>query len=239
MRAAISWTGIKTHPMLYLKLFLRALVVPMPWGLKRRILTFFCGYKLAPSARIGTSWVFPKKLVMEEGSRIGPFCTIIHLDEVFLKAHSSMGRGNWVTGFPTGTGSPHFAHQPERVSRLVLGEHAAITKNHHIDCTSPVEVGSFTTIAGYQSQFLTHSINLGECRQESKPIKIGNYCLVGTNVVVLGGAELPDHSVLGAKSLLNKRQTEEWSLYAGVPATKKSEIPKTAKFFTRTLGFVD
>lgn len=222
-----------------LKLVLKAFAVVLPWGLKRRVLSIFFGYQLAPSARIGLSWVYPKKLVMEEGSRIGPFCTIIHLDEVFFKARSSMGRGNWVTGFPSGTGSPHFARQKGRVSRLALGEHAAITKNHHIDCTSPVEVGAFTTIAGYQSQFLTHSINLQECRQESKPIKIGDYCLVGTNVVVLGGAELPDHSVLGAKSLLNKRQTEPWSLYAGVPAAKKSEIPKTAKFFTRPSGFVE
>ena len=222
-----------------LKFVFKALIVALPWRLKRRVLSAFFGYRLAPSARIGVSWVYPKKLLMEEGSRIGPFCAVINLDEVLFKAHSSMGRGNWVTGFPTGTCSPHFAHQKERVSRLVLGEHAAITKNHHIDCTSPVEVGAFTTIAGYQSQFLTHSINLHNCRQEAKPIKIGDYCLVGTNVVVLGGAELPNHSVLGAKSLLNKRQTEAWSLYAGIPAAKKSEIPKTAKYFTRSSGFVE
>jgi acetyltransferase-like isoleucine patch superfamily enzyme len=125
------------------------------------------------------------------------------------------------------------------VPRLVVGEGAAITKNHHIDCTSEVSIGKYTTLAGYNSQILSHSIDLKECRQDSKPIKIGDYCLVGTNVVVLGGAELPSYSVLAAKSLLNKRQTEEWSLYAGVPAQKKAEIPKSAKYFSRTNSFVD
>jgi acetyltransferase-like isoleucine patch superfamily enzyme len=221
-----------------LKLFMLAAVVVLPWWLKRRVLSALFKYELAPSARIGFSWVYPKKLVMEEGSRIGNLCTIINLDEVVLKAHSTMGRGNWVTGFPTGTASPHFAHQKGRVSRLVLGKHSAITKNHHLDCTSPVEIGNFTTLAGYRSQFLTHSINLLEARQEGSPIKIGDYCFVGTNVVVLGGAELPSRSVLGAKSLLNKRYAEEWTLYAGVPALKKCGIPQSAKFFSRTSGFI-
>jgi acetyltransferase-like isoleucine patch superfamily enzyme len=227
------------HFMRLLKLFVQAAIVALPWWLKRRVLSAVFKYKLAPSARIGFSWVYPKKLVMEEGSRIGNLCTIINLDEVVLKSHSTMGRGNWVTGFPTGTASPHFAHQKDRVSRLVLGKHSAITKNHHLDCTSPIEIGEFTTLAGYHSQFLTHSINLLESRQEGSPITIGDYCFVGTNVVVLGGAELPSRSVLGAKSLLNKRYTEEWTLYAGVPALKKCGIPQSAKFFSRTSGFIE
>jgi acetyltransferase-like isoleucine patch superfamily enzyme len=225
--------------MRFLKLILQAAVVLMPWRMKRWFLSRCFRYTLAPTARIGLSWVYPKGLTMESGSRIGALCTIIHLDEVVLKAHSKMGRGIWVTGFASGTRTPHFAHQPDRASRLILGEHSAITKDHHIDCTSPVEIGAFTTIAGYQSQLLTHSIDLQESRQDSKPIKIGDYCLVGTNVVVLGGGELPSYSVLAAKSLLNKRQTEEWSLYAGVPAQKKAEIAKSAKYFSRATGFVD
>jgi acetyltransferase-like isoleucine patch superfamily enzyme len=222
-----------------LKPILQGVTVLMPWSIKRWLLSRCFGYRIAPSASIGLSWVFPKMLVMEEESRIGSLCVVIHLDEVVLKAHSSIGRGNWVTGFPSGTNEPHFRHQPERTSRLLVGEHAAITKNHHIDCTSPVVIGRYTTVAGYNSQILSHSIDLEECRQHSEPIVIGEYCLVGTNVVILGGAKLPSHSVLGAKSLLNKAFDEEWCLYAGVPAGKKAEISATAKYFTRTQGYVD
>ena len=67
-----------------------------------------------------------------------------------------------------------------------MGESAAITKNHHIDCTNTIEIGAFSTVAGYQTQFLTHSIDVLENRQHSAPIRIGPYTFVGTNSVVLG-----------------------------------------------------
>jgi hypothetical protein len=50
----------------------------------------------------------------------------------------------------------------------------------------------------------SHSIDLHECRQSSKPFAIGEYCFVGTGCVILAGSELPDYSVLGASSLLNR-----------------------------------
>jgi acetyltransferase-like isoleucine patch superfamily enzyme len=121
---------------------------------------------------------------------------------------------------------------------LQLGESAQITKNHHIDCTNLISIGKFSTIAGYQSQLLTHSIDLFENRQSSSPIIIGAYTLVGTNVVVLGGAVLPAYSILGAKSLLNKPFTEEWKLYGGVPAKMLADVSRDAKYFTRTEGFI-
>jgi hypothetical protein len=44
--------------------------------------------------------------------------------------------------------------------------------------------------------------------------------------------------VLGAKSLLNKAYSEEWMLYAGVPAKPVQAIPSSARYFTRAEGFV-
>lgn len=219
-------------------LFFKGFVCLSPWPLKRFLLGRFFGYRLHPTARIGLSWVFPKMLRMEAGSRITHLCVAIHLDEVAMGASSTIDRGNWITGFPSGTESVHFAHQQGRSSRLVLGEHSAITKDHHIDCTNLIEIGAFTTIAGYRSQLLTHSIDLQESRQHSEPIKIGDYCLVGTNVVILGGARLPSYCVLGAKSLLNKAFDEEWCLYAGVPAVKKKVIPRSWRYFNRETGFI-
>ena len=172
-------------------------------------------------------------------SKITDLCMIINLDEVFMGESSTINRGNWITGFPSGSDSKHFAHQPERVSKLVIGAHSAITKNHHIDCTNRIEIGAFTTIAGYRSQFLTHSIDLDNCRQHSAPITIGDYCFVGSDVLVLGGSRIPSRCVLGAKSLLKSAFTEEGFLYAGVPAIKKSKISNDAKYFTRIKGFVN
>jgi acetyltransferase-like isoleucine patch superfamily enzyme len=209
-----------------------------PWFLRRRLLNRCFGYKIHANAKIGFAWIFPKELILAADSRIDHFNVAIHLTKVELGPKATIARGNWITGFPVKSASPHFKHQMERKAELVLSESSSITKNHHFDCTSNIHVGRFTTIAGYNSQFLTHSIDLNENRQDSHPIIIGDYSFIGTNVVVLGGSILPNHSVLGAKSLLNKQFSEEWTLYGGVPAKKISEISKTAKYFTRDEGHV-
>jgi acetyltransferase-like isoleucine patch superfamily enzyme len=175
---------------------------------------------------------------MEAGASIGHFTVAIHLDSISMGAQSGIGRGNWITGLSVKSNTRHFSHQPDRIAALEIGACANITKHHHIDCTNRVSIGRFSTVAGYQSQLLTHSIDLLENRQDSAPIVIGEYTFVGTNCVILGGSVLPAYAVLGAKSLLNKAFTEQWKLYGGVPAKMLSDIPRDAKYFSRTDGFV-
>ena len=218
---------------------LQAWIVLLPWPLKRLLLQRLFRYRLAPSAHIGLAWVYPRQLTMAAGSRIGHFTVAVNLDSLELGVKASIGRSNWITGFPTGNGSRHFAHQPERRAELQLGEHAAITKHHHIDCTNRITIGPFTTIAGYRSQLLSHSTDLQHNRQNSEPIEIGSYCFLGSNCVILGGSVLPDHSVLGALSLLNKLHREPWGLYAGQPAEWRKAIDHSAAYFSRCRGFVD
>ncbi len=219
-------------------MFLKLLTFLLPWPLRYRALNQWFQYQIHPTATIGMAWVFPKQLVMEAETKIDHFTVAVHLDKIVLKKNSKIGRSNWITGFTTGSRSTHFQHQLSRRAELILGQSSAITKNHHIDCTNLIEIGKFSTIAGYQSQLLTHSIDVFENRQDSAPIYIGDYTFVGTNVVILGGSSLPHYSVLGAKSLLNKNQTEEWTLYGGVPAKAIQQMPKEAKYFTRKDGFV-
>lgn len=222
-----------------MKKVIQLFICVMPMALKRPLLKTFFKYDIHKTAYIGLSWIFPKKLVMGANSSIGHFNTAVHLDEIIMEDEIFIGRGNWITGFTSGTNSKHFKHQPSRKSTLYIGAHSSITKNHHIDCTSPIIIGKYVTIAGYSSQFITHSINVYDNRQDSRPITIGDYCFVGTNVVVLGGANLPAYSVLGAKALLNKSFTDEWKLYGGNPAKLITDIGKDAKYFNRKTGFVD
>ena len=223
---------------LLMTLLFRLCVVLLPWVLQRRVLQWAYGYEVHPTARIGWSWIFPRRLVMGPNSRIGHFNAAIHLDLLELRAHAIIDRGNWITGFPKGD-MRHFSHYVHRNPSLRLGTHAAITKSHHLDCTDRIEIGDFTTIAGYRSQFLTHSIDLTRNRQDAAPISIGRHCFVGTAVVVLGGACLPDNSVLGAKALLNKAESTSGRTYVGVPARDVGPVPPGAAYFTRTRGFVD
>ena len=88
---------------------------------------------------------------------------------VEMKQGAHLGNLNWVTGLPTG-GGRYFLHQPERRPELRMGRHASVTNRHLIDCTGTVTIGAFATLAGFQSQILTHSIDLAAGRQASEPV---------------------------------------------------------------------
>jgi acetyltransferase-like isoleucine patch superfamily enzyme len=219
-------------------LLLKVLTLFLPWPLKRFFLVKFFKYEIHPSAKIGLSWIYPQKLIMGANSQFGHFNVAIHLDKIIIGEYSNIARGNWITGFPTNTISKHFSHQKKRESNLIIGQHSAITKNHHIDCTNVIKIGNFVTIAGYSSQLLTHSINIEKNIQDSNPISIGNYCFVGTSSIILGGAALPSYSVLGANSLLNKSYSIPYRLYAGNPAKEIKQLSEDFEYFNRKVGFV-
>jgi len=220
-----------------MKTLLRFLSFLLPWGFRRSLLEKQFGYSIHPTSRIGLAWIFPRQLVMEEGSRIGHLNVCKNIDLFHLGAHAVVGQLNWITGFPSGP-SRHFAHQPDRRPELILERHSGVSSRHLIDCTARVRIGAFATIAGFRSQLLTHSIDLAAGRQTAEPIDIGDYCFTGTNSVMLGGSALPHHSILGAQSLLNKKWEQPYQLYAGVPAKPIKELPPEMEYFRRTEGFV-
>jgi len=221
-----------------LGLSFRALVVILPWPLKRFILARAFKYQIHPDARIGLAWAFPQTLKMEEGACIDHFTVAIHLERMEMGPFAMIGRSNWITGFPRNGERGHFQHLSDREPALVMGAHSAVTKGHHIDCTARIDIGSFSTVAGYQSQLLTHSVDIYLSRQHAAPIRIGHHCFVGTRCLVFGGASLPDCSVLGAGSLLNKSFDQSYGLYAGSPARFVKAIPEGAAYFSRSKGFI-
>lgn len=220
-----------------MKTFLMFFSLLLPWGMRRSLLEKQFGYSLHPDSRIGFAWIFPRRLIMEEGSRIGHLTLCKNIDLLHLGAHAIVGQLNWITGFPSGS-SRHFAHQPDRRPELIIERHAGISSRHLIDCTARVRIGAFATIGGFRSQLLTHSIDFEAGRQTAEPIEIGEYSFTGTNSVVLGGGVLPHHCVLGAQSLLNKKWDEPYRLYAGVPAKPVKELSPELGYFRRNEGFV-
>jgi acetyltransferase-like isoleucine patch superfamily enzyme len=218
--------------------FVKLIIVFLPWKAKCVFLHRLFGYNIDKSAHIGLAWIYPRHLIMLAGSSISSFTVAVNLDLVCLGHYSRIGRSNWITGFPTGTNSSHFSHQTDRRAELHLGDHSAISKCHHIDCTNVVLIGSYSTIAGYRTQILTHSIDIDSNRQHSEPIEIGSFSFVGTNCVLLGGSVLPSFSILGALSLLNKVHSDEYTLYAGQPARSIKSLDKNSGYFSRHIGFV-
>jgi UDP-3-O-[3-hydroxymyristoyl] glucosamine N-acyltransferase len=202
------------------------------------LLQSLLGYRLHPSAHIGLSIIAAQEVELGESARIGNLNVVRGLSRLELGPHAIIAQFNWITGFPAGP-SRHFAHQPDRKPTLLLGAHSAITSRHLLDCTNRITIGPFTTIAGFRSQILTHSIDLAVNRQSSSEVKIGAYCFTGTGCIVLPGASLPDYCVLGAGAVLNQAMTESHTLYAGVPARAVKKLPTNTGYFNRERGFVE
>jgi len=220
------------------RLILACLALLLPWPLKRRLLQGLFGYRIHPTARIGLSLVLVERLEMQAHSRIGHLNVLKGLVLLRLGEHARIGRNNWIYAFPRGH-ARHFAHLPERNPALILGEHSAITHRHLIDCTECVSIGRFATVAGYCSQILTHSVDVYRGRQHAEPVHLGDFTFIGTDSCILGGAVLPDHCVLAAKSLLRTAHETPYRVYAGVPSREVAELPPDAGYFTRSQGFID
>lgn len=211
----------------------------LPWAIRRIVLCVMLGYKIDKTAYISRlSIVVPDELEMGASSYIGAMSMIKGMRRVQVGECGYIGALNWIYGFPGKSIKLHFA-DVQRVCQLVVCRHASVTSRHIIDCTDEVIIGEYSTVAGYRTQILTHSIDLHESRQNCKPVHIGRYCFIGTDCVLLGGASLPDYSVLAAHSLYSMSQAESYYYYGGVPARQIKPVDKGERYFTRKRGYVD
>jgi len=219
-----------------LSVVIQILLFPIPWTIRRAILNLLMNFKISKTARIGFSVILAEKLVMKEGALITHFTFVNNIDLLLLKSNSKIGKSNWVTG--ANTRSKMF-EDSDRSCELILSEHARITDRHHIDCTGGVYIGGFTTLAGINSQILTHSIDIRLSKQVAGSVNIGSYCFIGTSSIILMGANLPDCCVLGAGAILNKKFEKTHSLYAGNPARPLKTFEKNQySYFQRKQGHV-
>ena len=209
----------------------------LPWKIRRWLLGVFLGYKIHPTARIGFSIICPDRLEMSEDSRIGNLTVCKGISLLKLNEKAIVGNLNWITGLPLAN-KKFLGDESDRWPELIVDVHASITNRHWIDCSNSVHIGKFSVVAGLRSQLITHSINFEQSRQRAKPIRIGEYCFVGTGCILLGGSVLPGHSILGAGSLLNKVFKDEHYLYGGVPARAVKALPNDLGYFQRTTGFI-
>lgn len=211
--------------------------VVLPWTLRRWVLRTVCGYRLHETSRIGIAWVACHHLSMGPHTSIGHLTVARGLRNMWLAEDAAIGRLNWISGYPLAD-LDHFAHDATREPDLILHEGAAVTNRHIIDCTNRVTLGALTTVAGYRSQILTHSIDLKRNRQDSRPITLGARCFIGTGCIILGGVELPQRSVVSAGATVTKGYGEPGRVYEGVPARPVRDFDPEARYFSRIEGYV-
>ncbi|MEM9403002.1 MAG: acyltransferase [Pseudomonadota bacterium] len=208
-----------------------------PWSLRRRLLNLSSANVIHREARIGLSLVRCDRLELGRGVRIGHFNVIKGLSQLTMGESASIGHWNWISGYPL-SGTARF-HGVDRDPSLHVGDHSAITQHHRFDVSDRLEIGSFSIVAGYATQILTHAINVEASRQDVAPVTIGSYSFIGTRCVILPGSGFPSRSVLAAGAVLASTFSDEYVLYGGVPAKTIKTLPEDAAFFSRSSGHVD
>jgi len=209
-----------------LRLLVLLLIGLLPSFLKKALLRVLFGYRFGPGVRVGLSLLDAERLELGAGTVIGNFNLITQVKElrtgphahvgvlniirggdlVVLGAYASVMRLNVLNAIPDHdcTTDPH--------SALELGDGAVVVSGHRIDFTDRVSLGKNVIVGGRNSSLWTHS------RQETAPIRIGDFCYLGSEVRLAPGAELPDECILALGSVLAGRVEESRSLVGGVPA---------------------
>jgi len=207
---------------------LRSLVWLLPAARGKNRMLRALGHEVHPTAIAGSCLVIRVgKVEMGPKSRMWRWNLIKNMRSVSIADHAAIGRLNVISAHPV-----YRRLYPDGAA-LTLGSHAYITSRHQLDCSGTVTIGDYASVAGHQTKILTHSVDVRRDAQVAHPVAIGAYSFVGARALLLGGAVLPDHSVLGAGSVLTRtRSAPERGLWAGVPATLRG--PVEGKWFSRS-----
>ncbi len=211
-----------------LRLFGLALTGLLPNFLKRPIYHFCFGYKIAGSARIGLAILDCKSLTIGDHARISHGVVFLQCGEVSIGKHAIIGvlnlfrggerihlgdyalviRLNVINAIPDNDS----INNPD--SSFYLGDGSVVTAEHRIDFTDRVRIGNHSIFGGRNSSIWTHNRRIG------KPVEIGNYCYVGSEIRMAPGAKIPDCCIVGIGSVVTQKIEETDSLISGFPAKK-------------------
>jgi acetyltransferase-like isoleucine patch superfamily enzyme len=208
--------------------------------MKRPLYRLLFGYKIGKRVRIGFSvidvqqctieddvvighmnvFVGTKELIIRDHARIGHLNIIRGGDEVKLGRYSEIIRLNEINSIP----EPDVVNEID--PRFILGDGSIVVASHKIDFTDRVEFGKRVILGGRNSSLWTHN------RQMTKPITIGDYAYVGSEIRVAPGGEIPPRSVVGIGSVITKKLEGENNLIAGVPAKVVNSLGEEGLFLT-------
>jgi acetyltransferase-like isoleucine patch superfamily enzyme len=198
----------------------RALVWILPASQAKNRLLRSVGDDIHPSATARSCLVLRVTHVsMGVDSRIGRWNLLKNMRMVSIGEHASVGRMNVFSSHPV------YKRLYPDGAVLEVGAHSFVTSRHQFDCSGSVAIGEYSSVAGHETKIVTHSIDVRRDAQAARPVRIGARSFVGARCLLLGGAVLPDRSVLAAGSVLARAREEgEPGLWAGVPAVLHGPI---------------
>jgi acetyltransferase-like isoleucine patch superfamily enzyme len=97
----------------------------------------------------------------------------------------------------------------------------------YIQAINGVHIGDYTQIAANVGLISSnHDIKDNRKHLPAGPIKIGRYCWIGMNAVILPEVTLGDFTIVGAGTVVTKSFPEGYCVIAGNPARKIKDLSK-------------
>jgi len=152
------------------------------------------------------------RLTLGDHVRIGHLNIIRGGDEVRFGRYAELIRMNEINSIP----DPDVVNPVD--SRITIGPGTIVTTGHKIDFTDRVEIGRRVIIGGRNSSLWTHN------RQRTKPISIGDFAYIGSEIRMAPGAAIPARCIVGIGSVIVGKVDGEGWLVGGVPAKPLKQL---------------
>jgi Acetyltransferase (isoleucine patch superfamily) len=214
------------------RLAMLGFVALLPGFLKRPCYRVFFGYEIGKRVRIGLSIIDASECQIGDDVSIGHLNLVLGVKRIGIGDHVRIGHLNIIRGGQEvllgryaeimRMNEINSIRNPDVVNstdpRFLLGEGSIITAGHKIDFTDLVTIGRRSILGGRNSSLWTHN------RQRTRPIDIGSFAYIGSEIRMAPGSRVPSRCIVGIGSVITSELTSEGHLIAGVPAKPVKEL---------------
>lgn len=229
------------------RLTVLAFVALLPSFLKRFCYRLFFGYRIGKRVRIGLSIIDARECRIDDDVRIGHLNLVVRVKQLEIGDHCRIGHLNIIRGgdeVHLGRYSEiirmneiNSIAEPEVVNpidpRFLLGDGSIVTTGHKIDFTDRVTIGRRSILGGRNSSLWTHN------RQRTRPIDIGSFAYIGSEIRIAPGGSVPSRCIVGIGSVITGELAAEGHLIAGVPAKPVKELSEEDRFLVERKTRID
>lgn len=220
------------------RLTVLAFIALLPSFLKRSCYRWFFGYQIGKRVRIGLSIIDASQCRIDDDVQIGHLNLIFRVKKLGIADHVRIGHLNIIRGGDEvllgryaeiiRMNEINSIAEPEVVNpndpRFTLGDGSIVTTGHKIDFTDRVTIGRRSILGGRNSSLWTHN------RQRTRPIEIGSFAYIGSEIRIAPGGSVPSRCIVGIGSVITGELDAEGYLIAGMPAKPVKELSEEDRF---------
>src|SRR5262245_52047238 len=216
----------------------------LPGPLKKAMLRSAFGFHIGQRVRIGIAYFDCAELTIEDDASIGHGVAFKNVGSVRIGCHAVVGPLNLIRGgdrIDLGDYSqllrlnvinaiPQHDCYGVLDSTFALGFGAVVSSSHWIDFTDRVSIGRRSMLGGRNSSIWTHN------RRRAAPVRIGDFCYMGSEIRIAPGVTIADCSMIGMGSVVSSPMTAPFTFIGGAPArvTRRLTVADADTLFGKT-----